>query len=698
MRVLEVVLGSALEVRRRSWACSDPALYALGSGSGAALATSLSLAEAGSYAREELPFVIAVGDAVRRALPTAARASLLSRAPLTGRVAQGQVGGELGRRLAAVCDALVIRGRALGRPQVLVIDALGEVQLRADVRLEGSSPARAGQKLHERFGPCASLRVGPAARAGLPYANLATGHEHQSFVGRGGLGAAFAAHGLDALVVCAAARADCAGEDSELAHALAASPRLIARGEGGTLELFEAFAAGGREFETPDGSPLPRIRALALAQGARERRRERHGCRGCPTPCGWEFAGPGGASSGAHFSAALPLGPALGLADFGQVHQLVACCDELGLDAKEAGAALSVLSRAREQRRIAGEPVWGDLPALTRLLVQAVQGTGEGARLAAGSEALAAELGVESGAARAQGEAARRDGDLAALLGQCVATRGAEPMRSFPFVVSDGVPRDRARRLLDPLPLPEAAFDPRSPVAKGRLVWWHESFVTAVDATGFCAFSAAGVLSDGRMGLDELAEEITPEAWRRARPDGRPGERLLGFGAQLLAAFRALNEHIQAPDSARPGWAADALAMPGMLDEYQSLRDESTRGLAAGESFFTAALRLLGKARPASSAPATDSQPTRSMARIEVRAVGPLRRFLEPDAELEMPLPAPLLQVLEAATRRWPEAAPWILRDGEAVPTVYREGRGLAATEEVRAGDVLDLVSVVSGG
>ena len=40
------------------------------------------------------------GDGVRRGLPTAARATLASRAPLTGLLGDGQVGSDLGRRLA----------------------------------------------------------------------------------------------------------------------------------------------------------------------------------------------------------------------------------------------------------------------------------------------------------------------------------------------------------------------------------------------------------------------------------------------------------------------------------------------------------------------------------------------------------------------------------------------------------------------
>ncbi|MGB0333419.1 MAG: hypothetical protein ACPGPE_16540, partial [Planctomycetota bacterium] len=55
----------------------------------------------------EPSFVASVGDAVRRGVPTAARATVSARAPLRKGITEAQVGGPFGRGLAAHADALV---------------------------------------------------------------------------------------------------------------------------------------------------------------------------------------------------------------------------------------------------------------------------------------------------------------------------------------------------------------------------------------------------------------------------------------------------------------------------------------------------------------------------------------------------------------------------------------------------------------
>jgi hypothetical protein len=230
------------------------------------------------------------------------------------------------------------------------------------------------------------------------------------FVGRGGLGAVLGALGLKAVAVLAPPLPERA--DPELTRLLLRSPRLAARAQGGTLELFESAAAAGEAIERDDA------RAVASAIAGAER--EPHGCRGCPTPCGWSFAGLTG-MQGARFGATRALGVDLGLASFEDALALLARCDALGLDAKEAGAVLALRAGAHGMR--------GDRAAFERALDGPARGEGPGAH---GAAVLARELGVQG--AIVKGQAARASANLAALLGQCVASRGADPMRSFPFL------------------------------------------------------------------------------------------------------------------------------------------------------------------------------------------------------------------------------------------------------------------------
>src|SRR6185503_10253795 len=124
MRVLHVDLAALERGEPERPASAAPAApwSTLASWGGSALGLACLHAAARRDPRAAAPFVIAVGEAVRAGLPTAARAAVLSRAPLSGLYAEGHVGGELGARLARVADALVIEGRAACAGAVLSIE------------------------------------------------------------------------------------------------------------------------------------------------------------------------------------------------------------------------------------------------------------------------------------------------------------------------------------------------------------------------------------------------------------------------------------------------------------------------------------------------------------------------------------------------------------------------------------------------
>ena len=369
------VSGRAGAVRSvaTAWDEPDPALRRLGAASGEALAVAVLLARA--RAERELPFVLAVGDAVRRGLPTAARTTIAARAPLSGLFADGQVGGDLGRRLARIADAVVLEGRAPSR-SVLVLEPDGRAELCPAPWASDASPAERITAALAALGPGAALVTGPAGDAGVAFANLASGRP-TSFVGRGGLGAALAERNLAGIFVRAEPLEDAANDArrAELVAALTRSPRLRARADGGTLELFHAFAARG-DGVAEDGA---RVSNEARAAG-----RERHGCRGCPTPCGWTFETDAGARQGARFNAVQALGGALGLEHFDDTLELLARCDALGIDAREAGAVLELWVRAARS----ASPPRGDRAALLALLDD-IATDDDAAR---GAEALAKKL------------------------------------------------------------------------------------------------------------------------------------------------------------------------------------------------------------------------------------------------------------------------------------------------------------------
>lgn len=801
-RVLEIDLVRAASataeglrsVAPRAWSDPDPALERVGAFGGSALAAALVhralAARGGSSAAcaarpgavlgaRSSPFVVAIGPAVRAGLPTAARASVAALAPLDGGYSEGLVGGDLARRLARVCDALVLSGRAL-ELSVLVLEADGRARLEPAPELAALPVRETLRALRARFGDAAVLAIGPAGERGVPYASLASGGEPPSFVGRNGLGAAFGALGLKALVV----RAEpVEAADDERARALrelcARSPRLRARAEGGSLEIAAATAARG-------DADAPRWSATEPASGL-----ARKGCSGCPTPCGLVFERvlPGGGatearSQRAHYGALAPFGPALGIERVEDGLALLARCDELGLDAKEAGAVLALLDRARELGRAPGPRARGDVAALARELDLAAGGVGRtaqtaartdedgasaeslafveprasaeslalggpgasaeppalvglgasaeslalGALLGRGAAAVARAFGLEDEAPVARGRAVRVERELASRLGAFASARGGDPMRTLAFLAGDVPSRAVLERLVAPARL---TGDPELDAA--LVVAWSEALANALDATGFCAFSAAGLVADGVATLDELARLVAPPL-----ADARePGRALLALGASVALVQHALTSGFapREPDACgaraerAPGvrapsaptfdaeWARELarVAWP----EYARRRGLDLEGRVLPDAWA----RLGEETEPGEPPPSTggpDGAPRapseRSSGtvasgasaaprpgRVRLRSSGPLARELRGRTALELALPATAAEVLVALAAVEPRAAPFlVVQDRGAAPrpvaVVLRAGRRLAEHEPVHDGDELDLVVVLSGG
>jgi aldehyde:ferredoxin oxidoreductase len=698
-RILEIDLSELSRrgrsaVAPREWRGSSAAVDRVGALGGGALSAAVLYEHALREPGAPAPLVVAVGDCVRRGVPTAARASVASRAPLTGRLSEGQVGSDLARRLAVVSDALVLSGRASGPHAVLAVGER-EVELLSAPETAGLSPRDTHARLAARFGACATLSIGLAGERGLPVASLAAGGDALHFVGRGGVGAVLARLGLKAIAVLADARDP--EPQPRLVEALLRSPRLAARCAGGTFEMFGALARRGELAARGGSEPVPPEVAREIEREASALALERRGCRGCPTPCGWVFDRPGRAPQSARFGAAHALGLALGLERVEDVLDLYARCDELGLDAKEIGAGLALLCAAAERGLVAGGSAWGSRGRLREWIDASVGGDGAGSRLARGAAALADELGLRGELALLRGEGVRRDSNLASLLGQLVSPRGADPMRVFPFA-ADGSPREALAELVAPMELPPGAEDPRDPAGKGRLVWWHENLANALDATGFCAFSAAALLSDRVLALDELAREIAPRELDLAA-FASPARALLAAGERVAVLQRLLNERWR-PDERFEralGPLSDA------WDEYAALRGLDGSGRLTGEAKrrFESGERAdpAGALAPvAASAPrSVEAGAPRARGTVRLRLGAALAKVGERVVEVAADLPAPVGEIARAAARS--DAALGALYDGERLlPAVYRGGARLDASSLARDGDVLDLVLVVSGG
>jgi aldehyde:ferredoxin oxidoreductase len=493
--------------------------------------------------------------------------------------------------------------------------------------------------LEARFGSQASLRIGSAGIGGVAFASLASGGARPSFVGRGGLGAVLGASGLCAVVVRAEPEPPRKPAQA-LVEALTSSPRLAQRSAQGTTELWHALSARGELNAMEDDSPLDPERGVALARSAREAGRERHGCRGCPTPCGWVFERSTGERQRSHFGAAHAVGPALGLDDFDDSLTLLARCDALGVDAKEAGAVLATWGRAVDAGVVDGPDPRGDVDALVATLDRLI----EDPRARSGAAHLARELGL----------------DLARL----------------PWL--DGLERP----------------------APGQLVWWHENLVAALDASGFCAFSAAGTLADGVLDLDRLAQAL-------GHVDG---DELLALGASIVLARRSLETRWGiGGERDRPSALVERLDRPEMLPAYRAARGIDADGAPLGEVWENLGRRRLARpwAAPVLEATAVEIEPARAslaehsptaVVEITVRATGTLADALGAPVGLQLFPGATVGDLMGELARRHPNAERLLGEPVRSPVSVWRAGLRLDVDTALVDGDRIDLVLAIAGG
>lgn len=620
---------------------------------------------------EEPSLVVSVGDAVRRAVPTAARATISARAPLRAGLTEAQVGGPFGRALGAHADALVLLGRA-AEASVIRVLGTGAVEVQGapadQVALGASARARrlcsASPRVH-------AIVTGPGAQAGLPFANLSSfdggdAEAAPSVVGRGGLGAVLAGAGVMALTVeeapvdAADPRAVAAPSldrgpavpdtltprrGDGLEAALVRSPRLLSRAAGGTLEL-----AASRGSDLAVDGP-----------------RRKHGCAGCPTPCGWTFQvdSRGGSRVGGRFSALQ------GFAERGEPLELLERCNHLGVDARSVAGLMSRFPSAPSDEFFSG------------LLDPASE----------------VHIAAQEGAQFPGAGATFARGDLAAEVGQALAVRGPEPLRSLSILGLDG---ERARGMIAPLP-----WSGDRERDAGTLAFWHECVAAAVDVSGFCSFSAAGLLADGVMGVSELGESLGIE------PEGGSSSAavLLRSGARHLALHREL----LGAEAAIPG---DLLERhPAAVEAYLAARDGQVDGGLVGGDLSC------GKDR----GPAADGAPVE--APVRPRAVtGPLtvvargllgaRLAGHPGVvrgeaagpagdEVRVELAAPAtgwtaVELLAELAAGCPSAAPWLLDPaGRPLPAVLEVESGATAQAPIRRhgpGAAVELVLAIPGG
>ncbi|KPJ55894.1 MAG: hypothetical protein AMJ42_06005, partial [Deltaproteobacteria bacterium DG_8] len=166
---------------------------------------------------------------------------------------------------------------------------------------------------------------------------------------------------------------------------------------------------------------------------------------------------------------------------------------------------------------------------------------------------------------------------LAMSLASSVGTRGADHLKGHPFSAIIGL-RGMLERIFGK-DIPDEITEHASPVAKGRVVWWHENYKMLMDCLGLCFIPiiAVTVFGDPLMLFEEMGEIYRAVTGRDPETLFESAERAY----QIEKSYNALLG-ITRKDDIRHGTrrgAEDSINHPGMLDEYYFYRGCSSDGL-----------------------------------------------------------------------------------------------------------------------
>ena len=376
---------------------------------GVGLGTWLLLREAPQGAYDpldpEAPLVFAFAPLTGSALNTSAKAAVLCKSPLTGRLNDALISSNFALSGKATgSDAMVIKG-ACERWSTLFIEP-DNVQVRETPQLCGQSADEATSAIRAEWGDDWDvIAIGVAGENLVPFATLTHDGRH---AGRGGSGAVLGAKRLKAVAV----RGD--------RETSVADPGTLARLQD---ELKTASLGPGTEKYRNTGTlgnllvfnrigilPTENFRAVGHedAQGLsaeglfEEGRVQRTTCAHCMIGCEKRFVGKNGETTRMEYENVFALGSLLGIYDVDTVLAASQLCDRLGLDTISTGGtlafAMECVERGLLEPGLLDQPGlrFGDGDMLLEVIPLIARREGVGALLALGSRALADKLGGSS--------------------------------------------------------------------------------------------------------------------------------------------------------------------------------------------------------------------------------------------------------------------------------------------------------------
>jgi aldehyde:ferredoxin oxidoreductase len=546
----------------------------------------------------ENPLIFGFGPVVGTAFPCASRFTVTSKSPLTGIFGDSNGGGFFPVRVKqAGYDHIVIKGKA-EKPVALLIEKGKKPELVDASEMWGLDTYATDEFIQNKYGNSESARIGPAGENMVKYANILSGTKRVSCNGRAGMGCVMGSKNLKAIIVKASGTVPVA--DKKKLGSLAtryqeiwkSGQATLALREYGTLILVaqlsdETYIKNAQEKITSE-----QLKHYDIDDFVKTYKKGQTACYRCPVACSTKWKVPEGPYKGekgdkVEYGHYFHLGPLLGIYDYPSLLHLSDLINHLGMDCIQFGWNLSMAMECFQRGILSTEETdgmkldWGNVQIISEIMMKVAKREGFGNILAGSMPEIFSRLNpeVQSYGFHTKGMAFTYSctSGLPMSLASSVATRGADHLKGHPFSAIIGL-REMLERIFGKN-IPEEITDHASPVAKGRVVWWHENYKMLIDCLGLCFLPIINVtvFGDPLILFEEMGEIYQAVTGRNPETLYKSAERAY----QIEKSYNAL-VGVTRKDDIMQGTKRgkeDPINHPGMLDEYYHFRGCSSEGL-----------------------------------------------------------------------------------------------------------------------
>ena len=549
----------------------------------------------------EAPLFVGVGPLVGTSFPGGARFNITARSPQTGILGDSNAGGFFGPELRfAGIDQLVITGKAV-HPVFLWIDD-DRVEFKDARGLWGMDTVQVTTAIQQELGSCdvQVAVIGPAAENGVLFSGVFANLSRPA--ARTGMGTVMASKNLKAIAVRGTGEIRVADPGhfreciARLNERILAHPEYEIRTRLGTTSLIKSLQVIGglptRHFQSGLFEAADNVSGETIEQRYKVRSKA---CFACNIPCSRYLVAddprfPGLHFEGPEYEPLAGFSARVGNADLPLALYAIDRCNRLGMDAISVTEVIAWVMELGQRGMLASAEAdgldleFGNGKTILALVEKIAGRDGFGNVLADGVRAAAHRLGRGQEIAMEVKGLELFQADVRAMkgyaLGNAVASRGADHLRSEPWFEFSGDHEEAIRRY----GIPEAA-DRLAWKGKGKLVAHFEEMAAVSDALGVCknTYNNMEVLDWGET--VELLVATTGWPWT-GEEVCRVGERIVNAERMLNARWgitrrddtlprRFLDEPAGPPGSPSAGSIVE-LSM--MLEEYYEARgwDEAT--------------------------------------------------------------------------------------------------------------------------